>query len=90
MGYDNSPGKDVGNVRLYDRIGGHASPNKMAFRAMAGSFESFFGFSNHPPPESTRTWPLDLFDAIFDPLRPDGAPSSLRRRPMRCPRRFGQ
>ena len=26
MGYDNSPGKDVGNVRLYDRIGGvHAS-----------------------------------------------------------------
>jgi hypothetical protein len=72
MGYDNSPGKDTGNVRLYDRIGGvHALTQQDGYPGYGGIFlESFFGFSNHPPagidPHPGRSF---LFDAIFDPLR---------------------
>ena len=75
MGYDNSPGKDVGNVRLYDRIGGvHAVTQQDGFPGYGGIFlESFFGFSNHPPPGiDPHPGRSILFDAIFDPLRPDG------------------
>jgi hypothetical protein len=74
LGYDNSPGKDTENKRLYDRIGGvNATTQQDGYPGFGGVFtESFFGFSKHPnglaqklPQES------DQFDAIFDPFRAD-------------------
>ncbi len=73
MGYDNSPGKDVGNIRLYDRIGGvNALTQEDGYPGYGGIFvESFLAFSDHPPdgvssiPSSSQ-----VFDDIFDPLRP--------------------
>jgi hypothetical protein len=74
LGYDNSPGKDTENKRLYDRIGGvNATTQQDGYPGFGGVFtESFFGFSKHPnglaqklPQES------EAFDAIFDPFRAD-------------------
>jgi hypothetical protein len=82
LGYDNSPGKDIGNARLYDRIGGvNAQTQADGFPGFGGVFvESFFGFSLHPGGFAVT---LDrgaepLFDEIFDPFRPDrgGRPAS--------------
>lgn len=74
LGYDNSPGKDVGNLRLYDRIGGvNATTQADGFPGYGGVFvESFFAFSAHPGAFATGSeQPEPLFDAIFDPLRLD-------------------
>jgi hypothetical protein len=74
FGYDNTPGKDVGNQRLYDHIGGvNAVTQADGMSGYGGIFtESFFGFSAHPNSLAQR---LDVgptvFDAIFDPFRPD-------------------
>jgi hypothetical protein len=75
LGYDNSPGKDVGNLRLHDRIGGvSATTQDDGFPGYGGVFvDSLFGFSAHPEGLAA---PLPggvdpLFDAIFDPFRPD-------------------
>ncbi|HEX9100683.1 MAG TPA: hypothetical protein VF997_00700, partial [Polyangia bacterium] len=80
LGYDNTPGKDVGNQRLFDRIGGvNATTQSDGFPGYGGIFaESFFGFSAHPVSRVAR---LDVdpthFDAIFDAVRPDtGTPVS--------------
>jgi len=79
LGYDNTPGKDVGNQRLFDRLGGvNAQTQSDGFPGYGGVFtEQFLGFSQHPGPEVDRL-PVegDLFDRVFDPLRPDrgGAP----------------
>jgi hypothetical protein len=74
FGYDNTPGKDVGNVRLFDRIGGvNASTQADGYPGYGGVFvDNFLGFSQHPPPAVARL-PFDttLFDAVFDPLRDD-------------------
>jgi hypothetical protein len=73
MGYDNSPGKDVGNIRLYDRIGGvNALTQEDGYPGYGGIFvESFLAFSEHPP-EGVSTIPSSspVFDDIFDPFRP--------------------
>jgi hypothetical protein len=74
LGYDNTPGKDVGNLRLYDRIGGvNATTQADGFPGYGGVFvESLFTFSEHPnglAPESAAT--DALFDEVFDPFRPD-------------------
>jgi hypothetical protein len=74
LGYDNTPGKDVGNVRLHDRIGGvNATTQADGFPGYGGVFvESLFAFSEHPGdfvPEPQA--PDPLFDEVFDPLRPD-------------------
>lgn len=74
FGYDNTPGKDVGNLRLFDTIGGANAETQMdGFPGYGGVFvESFFGFSEHPPEDLTRTGgpdPDPLFDEIFDPVR---------------------
>ncbi|MCA9715240.1 MAG: hypothetical protein KC468_11220 [Myxococcales bacterium] len=84
LGYDNSPGKDVGNLRLYDRIGSvNALTQEDGYPGYGGVFvESMFAFSEHPepfaaPPEEPGVGvATPLFDAIFDPFRPDrgGAP----------------
>lgn len=74
FGYDNTPGKDTNNLRLYDRIGGvNATTQLDGYPGYGGVFvESFFGFSEHP---GALAEPLpgatELFDAIFDPFRPD-------------------
>ena len=80
LGYDNTPGKDVGNQRLFDRIGGvNATTQSDGFPGYGGIFaENFMGFSSHP---SSRVAKLDVdpthFDAIFDAVRPDtGTPVS--------------
>lgn len=75
FGYDNSPGKDVGNLRLFDRLGGqNAETQEDGFPGYGGVFvESLLWWSAHPdlpgarPPSSPPAEPL--FDEIFDPVR---------------------
>ncbi len=75
FGYDNSPGKDVSNLRMFDAIGGaNAETQADGFPGFGGIFvESLLYFSSHPelpgavPPSSPDGDPL--FDAIFDPVR---------------------
>jgi hypothetical protein len=75
FGYDNSPGKDVGNVRMFDAIGGaNAQTQADGFPGFGGVFvESLLWWSSHPelpgdrPPSSPD--PEPLFDEIFDPVR---------------------
>jgi hypothetical protein len=75
FGYDNSPGKDTGNTRLYDKIGGvNATTQQDGYPGYGGVFvESFFGFSMHPNglAMALKGGQTDVFDAIFDPFRPD-------------------
>jgi hypothetical protein len=74
FGYDNSPGKDTGNQRLYDRIGGvNASTQEDGFPGYGGVFiESFFGFSMHPEDRAEMLPGADpAFDLLFDAFRPD-------------------
>jgi hypothetical protein len=74
LGYDNTPGKDTDNLRLYDHIGGvNTVTEEDGSPGYGGIFvESFFGFSKHPNglaqplPDDNTT-----FDPIFDPFRPD-------------------
>ena len=69
LGYDNTPGKDVGNERLYDRIGGvNALTQEDGFPGYGGVFiESLLQLS----PESGSPLADPAFDEIFDPFRPD-------------------
>lgn len=81
LGYDNTPGKDVGNTRLYDKIGGvNAATQEDGYPGYGGVFvESFFGFSMHPGSFSQSIEGADpLFDQIFDPFRPDVGGSPVR------------
>ena len=74
LGYDNTPGKDVENDRLYDKIGGvNATTQEDGYPGYGGVFvESFFGFSEHPGELTKKLEGADpFFDAIFDPFRPD-------------------
>jgi hypothetical protein len=74
LGYDNTPGKDTDNLRLYDHIGGvNAVTQEDGSPGYGGVFvEGFFGFSKHPNglamqlPDDNTT-----FDPIFDPFRLD-------------------
>lgn len=76
LGYDNTPGRDLGNARLYDRIGGvNAVTQSDGSPGYGGVFsEQLLGFSEHPGRVEKIKVPAqdaELFDAIFDPLRPD-------------------
>lgn len=76
LGYDNTPGRDMQNHRLYDRIGGvNAVTQNDGSPGYGGVFaEQLLGFSAHPGAvESIASSASDaaLFDQIFDPLRPD-------------------
>lgn len=74
LGYDNSPGKDQGNQRLYDRIGGvNATTQEDGYPGYGGVFvESFFGFSEHPGDFAQKLDGSDpMFDTLFDPFRAD-------------------
>ncbi|MFO0654042.1 MAG: hypothetical protein U0787_03080 [Polyangia bacterium] len=85
LGYDNTPGRDMQNRRLYDRIGGvNAVTQNDGAPGYGGVFaEQLLGFSNHPGSVAAiKSGPqeADLFDQVFDPLRPDtgGNPATLR------------
>ena len=75
FGYDNSAGKDVGNLRLFDHIGGANAETQMdGFPGYGGVFvESMLWWSSHPELASTRPTgapsPEPLFDEVFDPVR---------------------
>jgi hypothetical protein len=73
LGYDNTPGKDTENVRLYDRIGGvNAVTQQDGYPGFGGVFiESLLGYSEHPGALAMSSSPDPRFDAIFDPFRPD-------------------
>jgi len=74
FGYDNSPGKDNGNIRLYDRLGGvNALTQSDGFPGYGGVFiRSLMGFSKHPGSFAKSVPGADVeFDKIFDPFRPD-------------------
>jgi hypothetical protein len=79
FGYDNTPGKDVGNLRLFDEIGGsNAETQSDGFPGYGGVFvESFLYWSSHPelpgdrPPSAPDVEPL--FDEIFDAVRAQAA-----------------
>ena len=74
LGYDNTPGKDVDNLRLYDKIGGlNALTQEDGYPGYGGVFvESLFGFSMHPGDFATIIEGADpTFDDVFDPFRPD-------------------
>lgn len=74
LGYDNTPGKDIGNIRLHDRIGGvNATTQHDGFPGYGGVFvSSMFVFSNHPGGFAPETSSGSVeFDLVFDPFRPD-------------------
>ena len=74
FGYDNSPGKDNGNVRLYDSIGGvNAVTQSDGYAGFGGVFlRSLMGFSKHPGSFAKSVPGADfVFDQTFDPFRPD-------------------
>ncbi|HLU66572.1 MAG TPA: hypothetical protein VKZ63_09870 [Kofleriaceae bacterium] len=82
LGYDNSPGKDTGNIRLFDQIGGvNAVTQEDGSPGYGGVFiESLFAFSSHPGEyaQSIGGDESSAFDDVFDPFRPDrdGTPVS--------------
>lgn len=75
LGYDNTPGKDMQNLRLWDHIGGRNALGELDNHGYGGVFvESMLFWSGHPPPElgeRPRTAPPEtpLFDEIFDCVR---------------------
>ncbi len=74
FGYDNSPGKDNGNVRLYDKLGGvNAVTQQDGYPGYGGVFlRSLMGFSKHPGSFAKSVAGADpMFDQIFDPFRAD-------------------
>jgi len=74
LGYDNTAGKDKGNDRLADKIGGvNAVTQEGGYPGYGGVFiDSLFGFSEHPGKFADKLDVSDpLFDQIFDPFRPD-------------------
>lgn len=74
LGYDNTPGKDSGNERLHDHIGGvNATTQQDGYPGYGGVFiESLFIFSKHPGSFAPSVPVGDtVFDEIFDDFRPD-------------------
>jgi hypothetical protein len=74
FGYDNSPGKDDGNLRLYDQLGGvNATTQQDGYPGYGGVFvRSLMGFSKHPGSFAQMVPGADdAFDHTFDPFRPD-------------------
>ena len=72
MLFRSTPGKDTGNERLYDRIGGvNAATQEDGYPGYGGVFiESLFGFSEHPGEHAEAGNPNadPSFDLIFDPF----------------------
>lgn len=81
LGYDSSPGKDVGNLRLGDTIGGASAETQSDGAAGYGGvfIESYLWWSTHPDLSESRPEgaPVEdpLFDPVFDAVR--AVPASL-------------
>ena len=78
FGYDNTPGKDFGNLRMFDRIGGaNAETQADGYPGYGGVFiESILFWSSHPGLDAPLLSGPDadpLFDDIFDPVRSNPA-----------------
>ena len=77
FGLDNTTGKDLGNVRFNDVIGGYnAETQEQGFLAFGGVFlESFLALS----PRAAEPLPIAHpdFDRVFDPLRADRGGSAV-------------
>ena len=74
FGYDNTAGKDNGNLRLYDRLGGvNALTQQDGYPGFGGVFlRSLMGFSKHPGSFTKSVPGADpVFDKIFDAFRAD-------------------
>ena len=72
FGYDNSPGKDINNLRIFDTIGGaNAATQSDGYPGYGGIFvESLLYFSYHSSlPNNDSIDPDPVFDEIFDPVR---------------------
>lgn len=75
FGYDNTPGKDVGNLRLHDLIGGtNAQTQADGTLGYGGVFvDSFLYWSSHPGLPGDRPTgapdPEPEFDEVFDAVR---------------------
>ncbi|MCC7537719.1 MAG: hypothetical protein IT379_15965, partial [Deltaproteobacteria bacterium] len=75
FGFDNTPGKDIGNVRLFDKIGGiNAITQEDGSPGYGGVFiDSFLYWSTDPGLPGERPAgapePEPLFDEIFGPVR---------------------
>ena len=75
FGYDNTPGKDRDNLRLWDHVGGLNALGELDDHGYGGVFvESMLFWSDHPPPQigdrpRGAPPPDALFDEIFDPVR---------------------
>ena len=84
FGYDNTPGKDSGNQRLYDHIGGvNALTQEDGYPGYGGVFvESLFGFSEHPG-DSRRSSTAPIRCSTRSSIRsaPTAAASGQRRGP---------
>lgn len=88
FGYDNSPGKDNGNIRLYDRLGGvNALTQQDGYPGYGGVFvRSLMGFSKHPANGVNSVPGADpLFDKTFDPFRPDQGNDPIRSADLSAP-----
>lgn len=80
FGYDNSPGKDNGNLRLYDRLGGvNATTQQDGYPGFGGVFiRSMLGFSLNPGKLTKSVPGADpVFDKIFDEFRNDRGGSPI-------------
>ncbi len=79
FGYDNTPGKDVDNVRLYDHVGGiNAVTQADGASGYGGVFtENFFAFSVHPNGLAAPVASTEAFDRIFDAFRADAGGTEL-------------
>lgn len=89
-GFDNTVGKDIGNLRLYDRIGGaNALTQRDGYPGFGGVFlRSMFGYSMFPNGLSVPDSNADpIFDEIFDEFRPDrgGTPIASADNPEAIP-----
>ncbi len=94
FGYDNSPGKDVGNLRLHDVLGGqNAQTQEDGYPGYGGVFlHSFLGLSTSPPAGVQKMEIADSrFDRIFDPFRPDrgGTPVNAQEASSFVPVQYG-
>ncbi len=89
FGFDNTPGKDTDNQRLYDRIGGVNAVTQQndGVAGYGGVFlDSFFLFSTRPPDglyesiKKSDLWQMmriELFDNLFDEFRADRGGAEL-------------
>lgn len=73
LGLDNTEGKDTGNLRFNDVLGGmNAASDEAGFYAYGGVFlDSFLAFSPNWPGKDASDLSTPLFDEVFGPFAPE-------------------